>query len=228
MKSKKKPITLILSILCVASLIVGSFAFFTDRVESNIDATAGTLTLGFTGITTSKTTNFKPGEGITLDFSLSNEGNKSADVLEVLVLSSSTAMTDGLNPAEFELYAASDVTLVDGLATVNASATPLSVRTISSDKKQITYALPQFTLNGTGTGAEVEDGITATSKASSYVLVFNSAAGNDFQGTDLTLYYEAQAKQHRNTNDDTWSKIKSATVSFAGNDNHAAVPTAAN
>lgn len=228
MKFNKKPLTVILSILCVVALAVGSFAFFTDRIESEVDATAGTLKLEFTGITTSKTTGFKPNEGITLDFTLSNKGNKSADVLEVLVVSSSKPMTKGANPAEFEIYAASDVELTDGIATIKNSATPLSVRSMSADNKQITYELPQFTLNGTGAGAETEDGISATSKKSSYVLVFNKAASNNYQGTELTLYYEAQAKQHRNTNDDTWNLIQTETVNFAGNDGHAVVPSMSN
>lgn len=228
MKIKKKPITVILSIICVAALAVGSLAFFTDRIDSTATATAGTLNLDFTGITTSKTTDFKPSEGITLDYTLSNAGSKSADVLEVLVLSSNKAMTEGANPAEFEIYNASDVTLVNGVATIHDSATPLAVRSMSADKKQITYALPQFILNGTGTDAEIEEGITETSKTASYVLVFNKAAGNTYQETELTLYYEAQAKQHRNTNNDTWNTIKSETISFAGNDSHAAVPSMSN
>ncbi len=228
MKIKKKSINIFLSIACIVTLVVGSLAFFTDRFYSTSTATAGTLELDFTGITTSKTTGFKPSEGITLDFTLANDGNKSADVLETIVLSSSEPMTAGANPAEFELYKASDVTLTNGVASVNASATPLSVRSMSSDKKQITYAIPQFVLNGTGDGAEIEGGVTATSKESSYVLVFNKAAGNNYQGVTLTLYYEAQAKQHRNTNDTTWNVVKSETITFAGNDNYAAVPSKTN
>lgn len=225
MKIKKKHLTVTLAIACIVTLLVGSLALLTDRIESNVTATAGTLELGFTGIQTSKTTEFKPSEGITLDFTLSNVGSKSADVLEVLVLSSDKAMTEGADPAEFEIYSASDVTLSnEGVATVKDSATPLSVRSMSSDKKQITYSLPQFTLNGTGNGAETEEGISKTSKDSSYVLVFNKTAGNTYQGVTLTLYYEAQAKQHRNTNDDTWSIVKSESITFAGNEGYAAVP----
>ena len=228
MKIKKKPLTIVLSIACVVTLAVGSLAFFTDRFASSATATAGTLNLEFTGISTSKTTGFKPSEGIELDFTLSNGGNKSADVLETLVLTSSVAMTEGSNPAQFEIYEASDVTLTDGVATVSDSATPLRVRSVSDDNKQITYAIPQFTLNGTGNGAETEDGITETSKESSYVLVFHKSAGNAYQGVTLTLDYEAQAKQHRNTNDDTWSVVQSESVTFAGNDSHATVPSMSN
>lgn len=225
MKINKKHVNVIISLICVAALTVGSLAFFTDRIESSATAEAGTLNLELEGITASKTADFKPGEGIELSYTLSNSGSKSADVLETLVIASNMEMTEGANPAEFEIYNASDVTLVDGVATIATDAEPIPVRTMSADKKQITYAIPQFVLNGVGNNAEIEDGVTNTSKSGSYVLVFSASAGNNVSGAELTLYYEAQAKQHRNTNNDTWSLIKSETVSFAGNDSHAAVPS---
>lgn len=226
MKITKRHFTVMLSLLCAAALVVGSLAYFTDRIESSSTATAGTLDIVLDGITASKTSDLKPGEGVELEYTLSNDGNKSADVLETLVISSTKEMTDGANPAEFEIYNAADVNLVDGIANINPGAEPLTVRTMSTDRKQISYAVPQFILDGTGEGAETEPTSIGASKTGSYVLVFSASAGNSVSGAELTLYYEAQAKQHRNTNDATWNTIKTETVSFAGNNNHAAVPSA--
>ena len=223
MKKPKKLMALVLAIATVAALAVGTLAFFTDRIQAGATATAGTLELALTNIETGTATDLKPGTGCPVNFTLSNKGNKSADIKEVLILRSPVAMTAGAE--EFDLYLASDVTLTaDGKATIKAGAQPLAARTVSPDKKSITYTIDQFTLNGTGTAAETESGVTSNAKTSAYVLVFKNTAGNSFQNITVTLDYMAQAKQHRNTNDATWSTVLTETINFAGNSNYAAVP----
>ena len=93
----------------------------------------------------------------------------------------------------------------------------MAARSVSTDKKSITYTIPEFILNGTGTDAETETGAVGVSKSSAYVLVFKNTAGNAFQGISVTLDYMAQAKQHRNTNNATWSTVMSESITFAGN-----------
>lgn len=216
MKKPKKIMALVLAIATVAALAVGTLAYFTDRIQANATATAGTMELALTNITTGANTKMKPGVGCTVDFTLSNKGNKSADVKEVLVLRSPVAMTAGKE--EFDLYKASDVTLAtDGKYTIKSGAQPLAVRSVSADKKSITYAIPEFILNGTGSAPETETGAAGTSKASAYVLVFKTTANNDFQDKTVTLDYIAQAKQHRNTDSATWSTVMTETINFAGN-----------
>lgn len=215
MKKPKKFLALVLALSTVAALAVGTFAFFTDRVQAQATATAGTLELALSPVTLSKSSGLKPGTGCKVDFTLSNLGNKSADVKEVLVLRSPTAMT--ASAEEFDLYKASDVTLdADGKYTIAAGATPVAARAVSADRMSITYTIPEFILNGTGANAETETGAAGTSKASSYVLVFKSTAGNAFQGISVTMDYLAQAKQHRNTNVNTWTTVMSETIEFAG------------
>lgn len=211
MKKPKKIMALVLAIATVAALAVGTFAFFTDRVQAKAEAKAGTLELALSQVTLSKSTGLKPGTGCKVDFTLSNLGNKSADVKEVLILRSPKAMNT--TTPEFDLYMASDVTLdADGKATIKANATPVAVRDVADNGLSITYTIPEFILNGTGNGKEEESGAVGTSKASSYVLVFNSTAGNDFQGISVTLDYLAQAKQHRNTNAATWETLMTGTI----------------
>jgi len=214
MKKCKKGLALVLAIATVLTLCVGSLAYFTDRISGTVNAKAGTLELSLSEFQLSQTANLKPGAGVTIDFTLTNIGNKSADIQETLVLTSSKAMSA---TTEFEIYAAADVTITNGVATVKNGATPLQVRSVSADGTQITYAIPEFVLNGTGTGAETEDGVTSNAKTSAYVLVFRGTAGNDFQNVTVTLDYMAQAKQHRNTNDTTWAVLKTQSVTFGNN-----------
>ena len=119
MKKPKKILALVLAIATVAALAVGTFAFFTDRVQAKAEAKAGTLELALSQVTLSKSTGLKPGTGCKVDFTLSNLGNKSADVKEVLILRSPKVMNT--TTPEFDLYMASDVTLdADGKATIKA------------------------------------------------------------------------------------------------------------
>lgn len=217
MKKPKKIMALVLAIATVAALAVGTFAFFTDRIQAQATATAGTLELALTDIRTGTNAKMKPGAGCTVDFTLSNLGNKSADVKEVLVLRSPVAMTAGAE--EFDLYLASDVTLAaDGKVTVKAGKSPVAARAVSTDRMSITYTIPEFILNGTGGDeAETEPNVTSNAKSSAYVLVFKGTADNAFQGITVTLDYMAQAKQHRNTDRNTWTTVMSETITFAGN-----------
>lgn len=221
----KKRITKILAAGMALCLMVGTFAFFTDRVQAKAEAKAGTLELALSQVTLSKSTGLKPGTGCKVDFTLSNLGNKSADVKEVLILRSPKAMNT--TTPEFDLYMASDVTLdADGKATIKANATPVATRVVAQDSKSITYTIDEFILNGTGAGAETEGTAVGISKASSYVLVFSSTAGNDFQGITVTLDYLAQAKQHRNTNAATWETVLTDRIVDTGSafNGHSAVP----
>lgn len=236
-----KRISLVLVVVCVATMLVGSLAYFTDRVDASVVATAGTLELELSNLSTSKTSDFKPGEGIDVDFTLTNKGNKSTDVIETLVISSSALLTDNTDGvAEFDLYHAADVDLVDGYATVKDGKEPLAARssggTYTADKDEdgaeetyytIKYVLPEFILSGTGLGAEVEldseSNAYGNAKVSDYVLVFRPDASNDFQGVTVLIDYEAQAKQHRNTDATTWDSLRTE-ISFAGDATHQSVP----
>lgn len=225
MMKHKRAISLLLAIASLLCFAVGTFAFFTDRIESGATAKAGTLDLVLSDITKSTAADYKlkPGDGVKIDFILSNEGNKSADVREILVLNCPGIAMTAAAP-EFELYHSSDVTLTGNLATIKSGAAPVAVRALAADNKKITYTIDEFVLNGSGTGAETEPEAVGTSKSSSYVMVFRASADNDFANKAVTLYYEAQAKQHRNTGPDTWTTVQSETVNFAGVDGHKAVP----
>lgn len=230
MRFSKKALALAMSVVTVLSLMVGTLAYFTDRFDASATATAGTLVLDVTDITTTNGTNLKPGYGAAFSFTLENKGNKSADILETVVITvmkGQNAMNLNATTPEFSIYPA-DAVQMDANKVVT-SITGNALGTVSGN--QITYNVPQFTLNGgTGTDSDEEEtGVTVSSKESEYVLVFNTNASNDFQGLTLTLDYVAQAKQHRNTqdnNDGAWTKVKTETFNFTGGGSIAAVPEA--
>lgn len=236
----KKKLAVVLAAATFTVAMTGAYAYFTDRVDANASATAGTLELKLVDASTptpvenkisvSKTSDLKPGQAISLDYTLSNEGNKSADVKEIFVLTSSVAMTSGKE--EFALYPADHVNIdANGNYTLETGATELTAREVSADGLRITYELPQYILNGKDTDAsaevdnsEVEPGITTNEKVGSYVLVIKPSMGNAFVNAKVTLEYEAQAKQHRNTNDNTWKVVQSGVINFGGDANHPVVP----
>ena len=225
----RKRMSAVMAIAAAAVLTTGSLAYFTDRATGTATATAGTLKLQLTESWATDNTDIAgaliPGRKLDLDYTLANTGNKSADIKETIVITSPVQMSG--EQAEFELYAANDVEqdAVTGAWKPKSGCSPVATRTLASDGLTVTYEIPQYILNGTGAGAETEDGAVGTEKSGDYVIIFRDTAANTFQGQTITVDYMAQAKQHRNTGDDTWTTVQSESVSFAG-DNVNAVPEA--
>lgn len=223
---KRKPngrarLTRVLALLCCLSVTVGSFAFFTDRVTQETEAVAGTMDLVFKDISSSRTgangilsnnefaldeawktsiitpggvTN--PGDFFDLSFELENEGSKSMDVRHRLVLLSTMPLTP--TAPEYEL-------------TVMAGSNPIPVPGVVSDNGMvITYDLPTLLLNGS-----VEEEPDATEETRYTVrLAFDLEAGNEFMDSDVTVLYNAQAKQHRYSDASHWVSWAEYETSF--------------
>lgn len=112
-------------------MVVGAFAYFTDRVESNAKVTAGTV--GIVEDATANWTNqlkdadgqlvldnINPGDSRSLKFTLENTGNKAIDVRHTIKLSvvdangkakaiSTGADVAGTQMVQFDIFKASDV-----------------------------------------------------------------------------------------------------------------------
>lgn len=223
--SKNKKKALAAGAIAASCILAGTVAYFTDRVETSATAKAGTVDLALDANWTD-VANFNPWDKADLDYQISNDGNKSVDVRERLVVTSSVAL-DTAAQAEFEIYKATDVEQdAAGAYVPKADAKPVTdgaKRIVAGDSKSITYVLPEYTLNGTGANAETESGVTDTNHSADYVLVFKGASSNAFQDADVEVSLLAEAKQHRNTNSDTWATVSSESVTF-GNGNVNAVP----
>lgn len=217
--SKKRKVTAAAAgTLAGAALLAGTLSYFTDRDSTNVEATAGTVDIGITA-DWQNVANFNPGDQADLGYTISSEGNKSVDVREKLVVKSSVAMADS-GQAEFEIYRAADVAQdANGAYIPNPGAEPITTgadRVMSDDKMSITYSIDEYVLNGAGANAEVEAGISETSKESEYVLVFKNSSENAFQGAEASVDLVAEAKQHRNTGTDTWATVAKESIAVGG------------
>lgn len=130
----KKRMTKILAAGMALALMVGTFAYFTDRVEQKGSVTGGTV--GITADADANWTNqlkdgpqsldnINPGDSRSLAFSVTNTGNKAIDVRHTIKLSvvdaagNAKAMSKGKDVAnnellQFDIYKASDVTTMSG------------------------------------------------------------------------------------------------------------------
>lgn len=216
MKNFKKKATAFMGLVAALCLTVGSLAVFTDRFQAQTTSTAGTLDIvldeAWSTDNATLAQAYKPGTALKLNYTLTNEGNMSADVRESFALTFGKTISESAH--QFDLYPASAVT-VDSAGNVTAITGTALTPTFSSDKKVLTYALdqlPQFTLAAKGQ--------TGASREATFYLVFNTNVDNTFQNVSVAVDYLAQALQHDNTGTNTWSdaKVISQSITFGGAD----------
>lgn len=192
-KQNKKRVTRGMAVVvAVSALSFGAFSYFTDYAQSNVTATAGTLTVTATNVTNDLTdglTILNPGDSNPFQFTINNTGSKSADIKAVITVTAKQAFT-----AEDHEYKITDKT-GNELKGV-----------LSTDKKSITYTIDDVVLNGS---VETESGVTKTSHVYDYQFVMDQDAKNIWQGAEVDVKMEAFAKQHRNTSGlgNDWTSI---------------------
>lgn len=219
-KSTKKGMRLIAVALALVMAIGGSLAYFTDSASTNQSGTAGTVDVELDGsginlLDEDGKQILNPGDLRDVYFTVSNKGNKSVDIRTTITLTSSIGMAQN-GQAEFEIYKLGDVEFVDGEGWKPvAGAEPLQIRSISDDGYTITYAIPEYILNGNeelpDMQREIEPDVAVDADPyfdvsdggsiadSKYVLVFKTASDNNYQEANVTLNVKVEAKQHRNT-----------------------------
>lgn len=200
---KRNSISKVLAITCIGALMIGSFAFFTDRADADATATAGNIDLVFTDLSAAaehkvpSQTNtvdkvwtennplcadiMNPGDNFDMGYKVANTGSKSIDVKQQIVLTSSVALTDAAEEYKI-VIAGQDITPVK-----------------SDDDKVLTYELAEIVLNGT----VEEDGDAAEQEYDVY-LAFDRLAKNKFMDSTVKVELDIQAKQHRNTTEADW------------------------
>jgi len=212
----RKRMTLVLAVVTCAALLVGSFAFFTDRATFSATAAAGNIDLVFTDMSTfgehkvdGQTNGYtdgkvwtdgklvadgqimNPGDNFDLGYKIANTGSKSIDVKTQIVLTSSVALIDAAE--EYQIVVAGQ------------TITPVK----SDDDKTLTYELAEVVLNGTaeadGTAAELEYDV---------YLAFSRNAKNAFMNSTVSLKLDIQAKQHRNTTSADWAPWATYTADY--------------
>ena len=226
-RKKKKLGGLFALTLAVVMILGSSLAYFTDRASTSANGTAGTVDIALNPdiqLTDADGKNIlNPGDARKVNFTIPNVGNKSVDIREIIKLTSSVTMTNTETQAEFELYKTEDVEEVTGQGwRPKSGATPLAVRTVSDDKKTITYQIPDVVLDGNHESAlgnyETEPEANGLdTQEERYTLLFRQNSSNAFQDATVTIEKLVDAKQHRNTNAD-WTEFVTEQYVFQNGD----------
>ena len=241
-QSKHGMKALIALTLAFALLIGSSFAYFSDYATSQATGTAGTLAIALESdinlLNEDGQDILNPGDIRSGSFTVTNMGNKSADIRTTIAL---TAYDRDGNPIDLEgsnttqsmydLYLADDVEFIDGQGNIpKQGVQPLQTKNVNGNV--ITYSIPEYSLNGNsdlydevekiidvhaispmsmmvwdvyGTETVIPGEIEAPvitpdySHSNDFVLVFNTQAGNEWQGSIVRIDIIVEAKQHENT-----------------------------
>lgn len=226
--------------LALVLLIGSSFAYFTDRASLSTQGTAGTVSIALDSDINLLDENGKdilnPGDIRSGSFTVTNMGNKSADIRTTIALTAYDRNGDPIDlqgsattQSMYDLYLAGDVEYIEGRGNMpKAGAQPLQTKAINGNI--ITYSIPEYSLNGNsdlydevetlpasepislyGPGGffrvsfgdnetiESDEPIVSYKKDCDFVLVFNTAAGNEFQGSVVRIDVIVEAKQYENT-----------------------------
>lgn len=186
-KSMKKKIVALSSVAVLALSAIAAGAFFTDKETQTVQANAGTFGIGVvdsSNLDSDNDTIINPGDTGTVAFTITNEGEKSADLQAVIKVKSDVPMTEDA----YEYSLSQDDTGVAPVA--------------NEDKTELTYTIDLGTVNGS---IETEDSVDTTEASGSYEFQFAKAANNDFQDSTVEVEYTIYAKQHRNTDTGDWA-----------------------
>lgn len=228
MALSKNAITWILTGIGIIVMAIGTFAYFTDRAQTDTslktadaseiikvtpDGTEeGSEDPGSTLEDLWKENNpdeiIEPGDEVDLRYELTNIGDSDIDVKETFILTS-TVNLDQASP-EYRLFLNSFADKYGAMV----GGTVVSAETISEN--QVKYEIAPFSLKKN----EV--------KKLDYIMVFDKYATNEFQASVCTIDYLVELRQHSKILDvnDGWEEIQSATIQFGGNGAHKAVPEA--
>jgi Camelysin metallo-endopeptidase. len=206
-KKERKKVLLGFLLLFTAVCIVGGtlFAYFSDYISGNGTVTAGTLDISGTyqyyvnGDSTPVTsiTNFNPGDVVVVKATVTNSGNKSAWVRDIIDFGTLDA---GIAPY---------IKLYEGEKTLTGitGAPTTDLLTLTAGK----YTTSVRILDGTGTGAETETGANAIG-ANTYNVVFtiyfDKTATNSAQGKSVDFTSKTEAVQYRNNTTPAWTPLE--------------------
>lgn len=241
MKSSKKLALSILAVVTALSvMLISAYALFSDNEQGAVEGKIGTLDIDLDDVDLTNKENINPGDydpsnppnandgtEHDLSFTVTNNGNKSADLRNIIVISVEKEDGTKYDPTVFSLYTAKDgkyakvgTELVVKYYKVAGSDTLVKASDFTGNTatvESIVY-IPNtnVTVNGTGNGAEVETGITDHAADFVYYLVMDRNADNAYQGLGVVINVTAQAKQHRNSNDNDWQNIMTKTITVNG------------
>lgn len=188
MKMNKFILKAIACVAAIAAIGSVSFAYFTDRAYTESSGISGTLSIDANVDTEGKIIIF-PGKTYDISTSVRNTGSKSADIRVEVTLN-----TDNYTLRNYAKF------LIDGQPVKGESGVIGNVR---YEKASYDTYYFESTVNGS---VEKEDGVDTNTFSPNIQLCFTEEclnSGASFLETRIDVY----AKQHRNTNDETWSLV---------------------
>lgn len=220
-KIKNMKLTGLLALAMMLVLLVGSLAYFTDRISK--DASFSTISNGvvidpdpdvpgkdlsakWANANAEALANFNPGDKVDLSYKLANTGELAVDVRETFVIASSKEMKD--NAPQFRLFS----TVSQDAAGANVGGNVV-VTEKKIDSTHYKYTITAYSLNGSD---ETVTGVTATSMDKVYYLVFDKTADNTFQGATCTIDYLVEVKQHSAGGDADWVTAATGDLTLGG------------
>lgn len=227
-KIKNMKISGLLALVMVFVLLVGSLAYFTDRISKDAsfstigsgvvidpdpdpdnpdpDPDPNKLSTKWANVNAEALANFNPGDKVDLSYKLANTGELAVDVRETFVITSSKAMKDGA--PQFRLFS----TVSQDAAGANVGGNVV-VTEKKIDATHYMYTITAYSLNGSD---ETVTGVTATSMDKAYYLVFDKTADNTFQGATCTIDYLVEAKQHSDGGNADWVTAATGSLNLGG------------
>ena len=230
---RKKKLFTVVGAVCAVSVLVGSFAFFTDRTTQDTSAVAGDINLVWDDVSVNTYSAaagdgvignneysqnevwdnkslvteggiINPGDAFDMSYKLSNTGSKSIDVRQRLVLTSSEELTADAEEYHLTITGGNDTATVTG--------------ELQDDKKTIIYDLKDIILNGsketTEENAVAGNNVQADNATYTVKFDFEKEALNAFMDSEVEVNLYATAKQHRNTEEadfPDWAALGSVT-----------------
>lgn len=205
--------SLIIVFLIISSLLVGTWALYTDRQNDMEAAKIGKLEiiLDMSPMETSQI--YSQGDVFALDYNISNKQNTAADIKEIIYLTitdekGSEIAVDPDN-LPFTVYSESDTQNTPGKGySIIDDASPLGE--IEVDNNVIKFTIPTYTLDGNNNLDEYQiiDGSKGDSTTGESVILFDSTFGNDHSKLLLNIDIIIEGKQHFNTIEDSWQELE--------------------
>jgi len=205
-KENRKILVGFLFLFTAVCLVGGTlFAYFSDYISGTGTVTAGTLDItgnyqyyvNGSGTAVTSIANFNPGDVVVVKATVTNTGNKSAWVRDIIDFGTLDA---GIAPY-IKLYEGEKT-----LAGITGAPTT-DLLTLTAGK----YTTPVRIIDGTGTGAETEtgsDAIGANTYNVTFTIYFDTVATNSAQGKSVNFTSKTEAVQYRNNPTPAWTPLE--------------------